>query len=133
MSVAGYTKVLRIKTTASVDWSNVPANTATLNFSGEMLDDTTFDSTGYRSRIRGLIDYNISLTAVYSTSSSALGILKSALTAGTRLNVQYLPNGSNGYAGTCVVENFTHTGDVGGLETIDVSLQPTLQTALTTV
>ena len=43
----------------------------------------------------------------------------------TALYVQYLPDGTtaNGYKGKVVVENFNLSGDIGGLETVAITLQ----------
>lgn len=132
MSQAAFEKAVQIKTTSSTAWIDLGANAATLNFAGELLDDTTFGSTGFRSRVRGLKDYSLDATVFWSTGSD-VNTLRSALLNGTALDFRYLPNGTNGFQGRGVVENMNHSGDVGALETIEVSLQPTDQTALTTV
>jgi len=123
MSVAGFNKKVQVKTTGASVYNNVPGNNASLNFAGEMLDDTTFNSTGLRSRIRGLKDFSISVTAIYSTTDTALNTIRDALFNDTTLNMKYLPNGTKGFSGNVKVESFSLSGDVGGLETIDISLQ----------
>ena len=134
MSVAGYQKVIQVKATGTSVYTAgiLPGNTASLNFGGDMLDDTDFTSTGWRSRIRGLKDYSIPITLVYDTGSSGANLIRDSLFSGASLDVQYLPNGTKGFTGRVKVESFNLSGDVGGLETVDVSLQSD-GTALTTV
>jgi len=124
MSQVGYQKVIQVKTTATTAYTALKANTSSLTLGAELLDDTDFTSTGWRSRAQGLRDWNVSATVFWGSTESGVTLLRNAFLNATRLDVQYLPNGTAGYAGTAYVENFTNSGDVGGLETIDVSLQP---------
>ncbi|KKN90087.1 hypothetical protein LCGC14_0232000 [marine sediment metagenome] len=132
MSQASYVKVVNIKTTGSTVWTELKGISGSFGLSGEMLDDTEFSSTGYRSRIRGLKDYNVSLSGNYTSTASWYSTVFSAWNAGTKLDFQYLPNGTKGFQGRGIVDNFSHSGDVGSLETVEVSLQSE-GTALTTV
>jgi len=132
MSQNAYEKKVNIKTTGSSTYTELKGTSATLNLAGDMLDDTEFSSTGYRSRVRGLKDYSVSVSCNYTSTASWYSILRSAWINGTKLDLQYLPNGSKGFAGRVIVETFTHAGDVGSLETVDVSLQAA-GVALTTV
>jgi len=132
MSQVGYAKVVQLKTTASTAYIALPANAAGLNLAGEMLDDTDFTSTGWRSRARGLKDYSVSATLLYDSSNTAVSTLRDGLLNGTPLDIQYLPNGTKGFQGRILVESFANSGDVGGLETLEVSLQAS-GTALSTV
>jgi len=131
MSIAGFNKKIQVKTTAAGTFDDVPGNTGTLNFSGELLDDTTFNSTGFRSRLRGLKDYSLSVTAVFSVGDAALNTIRDALFNDTTLDMNYLPNGTNGFTGQVKVESFSLNGDVGGMETIDITMQA--ESALSTV
>ncbi len=121
-SQAGYQKTVNIKTTASTAYTAMPGSNAALNLTGDVLDDTNFLSTGYRTRIVGLRDWSVSATMIYDTANSGFSIIRNAWLNRTKLDVQYLPNGTVGYAGEAYVENFSHSGDVGGLETVDVTL-----------
>ena len=130
--LAAYQKVVDVKTTAEATRATVPGSNATMNFAGEQLDDSTFESGAYRSRVQGLKDYSFTLTLVYDSADTGYTKLQTAMLNGSRLDIRYLPNGTNGFAGTVVVENFTHSGSVDGLETVEVSLQAS-NAALTTV
>lgn len=132
-SIAGYTKKLQLKTTGGSTYHDLPATSSNLNLAGEMLDDTTFNTTAYRSRCRGLLDYSISAPSMYSSTDIAIALARDALLAGSALDVRYLANGVAGYQGRVIVETFSQSGDVGGLETVDISLQATGSVALTTV
>ena len=125
MAIAAYTKTVSIKTTAetTASYTELPANAANLNLAGDILDDTDFTSTGYRSRIRGIKDWSVGGTINFDLSNSAVTKLRNAWLNGTRLDIRYLPNGSAGYAGTVHVESIDLSGDVSGLETGDFSLQ----------
>lgn len=130
--IAAFNKVMSVKTTAATAYTELPGSNASLTFQGELLDDTTFETSGWRSRVRGLRDYNLSVTAVYNSTHAGLAIIRSALLSGVNLNFRYLPDGTRGFGGRVKVESFNLAGDVGGLETVDIGLQPT-GTALTTV
>ena len=132
-SIAGYLKSVKVSpSTSSTVHSVISANSASFDFGGELLDDTDFTSTGYRSRLRGLKDYSLSITAFYGSTDTALENMKSALIAGTALKFQYLPDGSKGFVGEAFVESFNNSGDVGGIETVEISLQSN-GVALTTI
>lgn len=122
-SVPGYNKVVQIKTTASTAYVSLPATTANFTLQAAMLDDTTFLSTGWHSRISGLRDYSMSGTLVYDTANSGFTIARTALVNGTKLNFKYLSNGTAGFQGTVYVSNFSPSGDVGGLETVSVTFE----------
>jgi predicted secreted protein len=132
MSIAAYTKSINVKTTGSTVWLECPANNATLTLNADVLDDTDMTSTGFRSRIIGLRDWSISIPSWYDDTNTALTTLRSAWLARTKLDVQYLANGTSGFQGTCFVESFSLSGDVGSLEQADVSLVPAAP-SLTTV
>ena len=146
MSIAAFQKSVQIKTTTttestafvgggpgSTDTGILPANTATMTFGAELLDDTDFTSTGFRSRIRGLKDYSFTLTALWDATDSALPIVRSALFNDTTLDIRYLPDGVKGFQGQVKVSDMSHSGDVAGLETVDITFQATNQTDLTTL
>ena len=128
----GYTKVVNIKTTGSTSYAAMPASAASINVGGEMLDDTDFTSTGFRSRVRGLKDYSVTATLFWGATDTAVNTMRDALLSGVGLDIQYLPNGVKGFSGRVLVESFGNSGDVGGLETVEVSLQSNGQ-PLTTV
>lgn len=132
MSQAAYQKALQIKTTGSTVWLDLNANDATMNLGSELLDDTDFTSTGYRSRIAGIKDYSLDVSAFWDSSDTAFNTVRSALLAGTKLDFRYLPDGSNGFTGTVLVETFGHSGGVGDLESVEITMQ-SAAAALTTV
>lgn len=132
MGLPSFNKKVQVKTTASTAYTELPGSNASMTFQGELLDDTTFETSGWRSRVRGLRDYSLSVTAVYGTTHAGLGIVRNALINGTDLDFQYLPDGIKGFQGRVEVETYNLSGDVGGLETVDISLQPR-GIALTTV
>ena len=131
MSLAGYKKGVFIKTTSATAYTELPGTNATLNLAADMLDDTDFTSTGWRSRLPGLRDYSVSMTMNYDTSNTAFAAARTAWLNGSRLDFRYSPNGTVGFQGRVYVETFSHSGDVGGLETVDITLQ-TEGTAFTT-
>lgn len=124
MSVPGYQKSVKIKnsTEGSSLFVELPATSANLNLAGDVLDDTDLTSTGFRSRILGLRDWSISAPSNFAPANTAWAKVRNAWLNRTLLTVQYLPDGTNGYQGTAWVETFSHSGDVGGLETVDISL-----------
>ena len=118
MGQAAYEKVVNINTTEA------PANSASLDAGGDLLDDTTFaNNAGYRSRIYGLRDWSISLTLEHEPSNTAFTDLKDAWLNRSTVDVEYLPDGTAGLSGTGVVESFNYSGDVGGKETVEVTIQ----------
>lgn len=129
MSQAAYQKSVLVGTTtlSSTDgttaFDEVPGNSATLNLAGDVLDDTDFTSTGFRSRVIGLRDWNISVPSWQDGSNTALSTIRSAWFNRTRLTVRYLPDGSKGFHGEVQVESYNLSGDVGSLESVDISLQ----------
>lgn len=122
MSLPGYTKSVLIRTTGSTLFTELPATSATLTLAGDALDDTDIRSTGFRSRIIGLLDWNIAAPSNFEPSNAAFTNVRTAFFARTKLVVRYLPDGTAGFEGNCYVETFSHSGDVGGLETVDISL-----------
>jgi hypothetical protein len=132
MAIPAYKKAIKFKTTGSTTWLSMNANDASFNLGAELLDDTDFTSTGFRSRLPGLKDYSIDATAFWDSTNSAFNTLRNALLNETKLDFQYLPNGVKGFQGQAYIENFAHSGDVGSLETVDVTLQ-SASPSLTTV
>ena len=124
MSVPGYQKVVQVRVAGTtVAFEVMPATSASLNLAGDVLDDTDLTSTGMRSRILGLRDWSVSAPINFGSSVTAFATLRSAWLNRTKLEIQYLPDGTVGYSGNVWVETFSHSGDVGGLESVDVSLQ----------
>ncbi len=118
MSQAAYEKTVKVGT------NEVPANSASMDMGGEILDDTKFtNSAGYRSRFYGLRDWSISLTLEYEPSDTAFTELKDAWLNRNDVEMEYLPDGTTGYSGTGVVESFNHSGAVGDKETVEVTIQ----------
>lgn len=128
MGTAAYKKEVLIATSSTGTWNPLPATSADLSQEGTVLDDTDFTSSGTRSRILGLLDWNISATANLSSGGNqAVTDIKNARLNRDNIHVRYLPMGSSlsslGYEGEAVVENFSLAGGVDDLETVDISLQ----------
>lgn len=131
MSQPAYQKVVQAKSTGSTTFGTIPANDATLTFGPDLLDDTDFTSTGWRSRNVGLKDWSANMTVLDDPSSTVINVLRAAVLAGSRVSFRYLPNGTNGFSGTGYVQNFSFSGAVADLETIEVTIVP--DSALSTV
>ena len=135
---AAYVKKLEVSADNGTTWYKLPCTSPSLEIGGDILDDTEMaTNSGYRSRIHGLSDFScnadsnfIPLTGVALTdaASGAKGfdVIKTAKLTRASVKVRYLPTGAvdvNGLQGNVVVETFSHSGDVGGLETVSISLQ----------
>lgn len=129
MSQAAYAKKVEVKNDADSAGTYVeaPSNTASLNEGGDVLDDTEMSlSHAFRTRIYGLRDWSVSMTLeLVQGSDSAFKLLRDAWLNQNLVTVRYLPDGttSNGFEGTAVVESINLSGDVGGKETVEVTLQ----------
>lgn len=130
MSQAGYQKKIQIGDNGSPHTMvDVSATTGSLTHAGDILDDTNMrdiDAAGMRSRIYGLRDWSITMSVLYDVDTAdVVQQLKNAWLNRTELFVNYLPDGTvaNGFGGPAIVETFNMAGDVGGLETVDISLQ----------
>lgn len=126
MSQAAYRKKVRVSTTGTSGWLDVPVTSPSLDFSGEVVDDTELaTNAGFRTRIHTLLDWSISCDSNFTTGNAALELIRNALLNRTEIFVQYLPTGAttNGFQGKCIVENFNLTGEVGGIETVSITLQ----------
>ena len=122
---AAYIKKLKVSDDEAT-WSDVPADSASLNQGGDVLDDTDLaTNAGFRSRLVGLHDWSISAEGNLVASDPALAQIRDAWLNRTVLYVQYLPDATlpNGFQGQVVVENFNLAGDVSGKETVSISLQ----------
>lgn len=109
-----------------VTYYDLPATTASLNWGGDVLEDTDMATNqGYRSRIYGLKDWSLSATSNWAPGFQGFDLLLEAWQNRTPVWVKYLPNGQDdsGFKGKAIVETFNLSGDVGGLETVEISLQ----------
>lgn len=137
MSQAAYIKKIQVSTNGS-DWFDLPATSPSLDIGGDVLDDTELATNeGFRSRLHGLSDFSVSadsnfvpLTGTGATDDASgatgLDMVRSAKLNKTDLQMRYLPTGqvdANGLVGDVIVETYNHSGDVGGLETVSISLQ----------
>lgn len=128
MSQAAYAKKIKVKDTSqSTGFVDTEANTGSMDHAGDVLDDTQIAlSHVYRTRLYGLRDWSVSFTMELNQgSNTAFDILRQAWLNQRDIDVQYLPDGTvgNGFEGTTVVESFNLSGDVGGKEQVDVTLQ----------
>lgn len=123
--LAAYKKLILIAEEKG-NWHQVPANTANLDQSGTVLDDSAHGyHDGMRSRVIGLLEWGVTMTIVYSeegAGSDAVEMLRDAWRDRDTLYVQYMPDSKSGWEGPVVVENFNMSGGVDDLETADVNL-----------
>lgn len=124
MSIAAYNKKIVVRASGSTTWLELPATNATLNLEADALDDTDFTTTGFRSRIIGLRDWSISVPSNYDPTNQAIVAARQAWFNRTKLEVRYLIDGTNGFQGDGYVDNFSLSGEVGGLETCDINIVP---------
>jgi len=117
-SQAGYAKKVKITT------NDLPVKAASLSHGGTILDDTDMvNNAGFRSRVYGLRDWSIQCTCNYDASNTALSAVRAAWLARTTLTPKYLPDGTTGFMGSAVVETFNMSGDVDGLEEVEITFQ----------
>jgi len=126
MAQAAYKKKVEIKFPEgedyeSTDWVEVPANEANLNFNTDILDDTVLGD-DMRSRLPGLIEWDVSMTVLYDEDDDIVDDLRTAFTNRDEIDVRYLPDGESGWEGPVVIETFDMSGGVDDLETVDVNL-----------
>jgi len=140
MGQAAYNKKVRISSDSGVTWLDLPATSPSMEIGGDVLDDTNLATNeGYRSRCYGLNDWSASADSNYvkptgtpatDATSGAAGLLavRDAKMNRTTLLFRYLPTGDDndgtGLEGAVIVETYGAAGEVGGLETVSVSLQP---------
>ena len=125
MGVASYNKKVRVSTDGKT-WKDVPTTSPSLDFGSDVIDDTDLaNTTGFRSRVIGLHDWSVKCDSNYSADSEALAMIRNAKLSRSILYVQYLPTGevAGGYQGKVVVESFNLAGEIGGLETVAITLQ----------
>ena len=136
---AAYVKKVAVSNDGGTTWFKLPATSPSLEIGGDVLDDTELaTNAGYRSRIHGLSDFSASVDSVFkplvggdgsadiASGAKGLDVIKQAKLARTTIMFRYLPTGNvdaNGLKGNVIVETYNHSGDVGGLETISISLQ----------
>ena len=131
MSQVSFEKKVKLKkSTAASTYNTVPANSASLNLTSDLLDDTDFTTTGFRSRVVGLRDWNVSMTVRWDSANQPIKDIRDAWLKRQKVSIRYLVDGTNGWQGDGFVESFSLSGDVGGLEQVDVSIQP--ESALST-
>jgi predicted secreted protein len=136
---AAYVKKLEVSADGGTTWRKLPATSPSLEIGGDVLDDTEMaTNAGYRSRIHGLSDFSVSADSIFkplvggdgsadiASGAKGLDIIRVAKLTRTTIKIRYLPTGSvdaNGLQGNVIVESYNHSGDVGGLETVSISLQ----------
>lgn len=123
MSQAAYQKTINISSDGGSTYNEVNANSASLDLAGDLLDETKFKNNNeYRQRIYGLRDWTLNLTCLVE-DDTALQNLKKAWFNNSEINIQYFPDGSNGLAGPGLVESFNPSGDVGDMDTVEITIQ----------
>lgn len=103
------------------------AHSYTLTQAVDVLDDTDFTSTGFRSKNLGLADVSLTLNSWEPLNNQFSEFLVASSTSTRHLQplvAEVNPGGSTLYArGWFVVENDSKSGDVAGLEEKTISLQ----------
>lgn len=103
------------------------ANSYTLTQSADMLDDTDFSSTGFRSRFPGLFDVSVSVARWDSLELDFVHRLMGQSTVdpiGTPVVVEVNPGGSSLFGrGYFIVEAENKSADVSAIESADLSFQ----------
>lgn len=100
------------------------ANSFTLTQTSDLLDDTDFTSTGFRSRKVGLHDISMSISR-WVPSSTSLDFWKNFIgtTGSTEIVVEIQTESTGPFArGFFVLSDDSRSGDVGSLETEDIEL-----------
>lgn len=135
---AAYVKKLEVSNDNGTTWYKLPATSPSLEIGGDVLDDTEMaTNAGYRSRVHGLADFSVSADSIFkplvaggtgadiTSGAKGLDVVKTAKLTRATIKVRYLPTGNvdtNGLQGNVVVETYNHSGDVGGLESVAISL-----------
>ena len=97
------------------------ANNYSLNLSRDVLDNTDFTSTGYRSKAIGLKDAQLTIGRFDDITDNTI---YDDLIAGTPVVAEVRPGGTGDAGrGWFVLESESRAGDVASLETADISLQ----------
>lgn len=120
MSQAAYEKSIEIGSSA------LSLSDASLSRGREGIDATDFSQasiSGFETTKPGLMDWSISGSGFFNKTNAALIALESAWLAGTAVTAKYLPDGAAGTGGSALVESISFAGDMGGLETFEISLQ----------
>jgi len=96
-------------------------NSYQLSISREMLDDTDYSTSGWRTRQQTFTDVSLTIGRFDNVDLS----LHNRLVSGQSLVAEVRPGGSTSLVarGFFIVESESRAGDVGGLETGDVVLQ----------
>ena len=97
-------------------------NSYSLTMSQELLDDTDFSSTGWTSRIGGLLDVSLTVNRWDNVDLDFYNLIDS----GNPVVVDIRPGGSGSSIsgrGYFLIESENRSGDVSGLEGADVSFQ----------
>ena len=133
---AAYKKKVHIEVNGV--WLDLPATSPSLEIGGDILDNTELaTNAGFRTRCYGLHDWSSSADSNYVAvtgdpaiddvnGATALLAVRNAKLNRERLPYRYLPTGvadETGLAGTVLVETYGASGEVGGLETVSISLQ----------
>lgn len=119
MSQAAYQK--RVLLDFGDGWVDLPANEASLSVSGTVLDDTVLGE-DMRSRLIGLLEWSVSTTVLFDADDEIVTDLQAAFFARDEIDMRYLNDGTDGFEGPVVIENFDMSGGVDELETVDVNL-----------
>lgn len=119
--------------TTKAEWEELDCVNPNLTSTDEMLDTTgTASNDGNRSRIAGLSDWSFTTDIYFKTSSQEFYDAQARLFTQKENKepvwVRYLPFGDDSTGlpvqyGRAMVESINFTGDVGGIDTISITLQ----------
>lgn len=125
---AALEKTIQISDDGGVNYFPIQGDSASLNISGDVLDDTNFVNVGvegYRSKCTGLLDWSAEVEAFYSGTNTAQTKIRTALTTKTPLKLQYLPDGVSGFEGDVIVSTNGFSGGIADLEKASFSFEGT--------
>lgn len=99
-------------------------NNASLDFSGDLLDETDFkDTSGWRKRIQGLKSLAFTASGHYIYNDSPQALLISSFLTGATVYVRVLFDGTNGFKCAMKIESLSINGDLDNTAQVSVTLQ----------
>ncbi len=101
-------------------------NDASFSANGETLDVTTFESNGWKEKIQGLKEFNLSVSGFYEpTDANGQVVLRDAWLNGTEPTVDYLVDGTVGFRGTYLVTSMEMGASASGEVSVSFELEST--------
>ena len=106
------------------EWSELPATDADMTNEGDVLDDTDLRTDGTRSRVIGIMEWSVNTTLNFEPGDPGYDTVRVQFNRRRNIWVRYLPDGTTdyGFEGPAKVENFSNSGSVDDLETVEANL-----------